>query len=75
MTRKCSDCGGDVSTTVSKCPHCGRVENAFHLPNWAVLVVLLSIGVMVFIVLAVAENAPVTDPRDPLYVYGVPERP
>ena len=73
MTRKCSDCGGDVSTTVSKCPHCGRVENAFHLPNWAVLVVLLSIGVMVFAFLA----APVkhTDPRDPLYVYGVPERP
>ena len=50
--RKCPDCDGDVSTNVSRCPHCGRVENPFHIPDGALLIGLVIIGVLVFLILS-----------------------
>jgi hypothetical protein len=44
--RKCTDCGGMVSDSVSRCPHCGKVDNPFHVPNWAIVAGLLGLGAL-----------------------------
>lgn len=46
---ECKECGREISTSASTCPHCGNLPLAKKVEKAAISIVKLGLGVMVLI--------------------------
>ena len=54
---KCTECGKEISTTATSCPHCGYktdhgksiTQNQYHLVLWIICVALMVVGVVILL--------------------------